>query len=148
VLVYGVTDPVDTRIISNLGMCGINKDDLIVLHGSILVDPVRVQNTEVGELTSNLLFSNGLKVSLELEVVDTLMLGLTENHTTMVLTLTSSTTDSNTDNNVSLLGLVTETVSLFGTGGTSTTDHLGALTVLPCTNAEEETECITLLVTP
>jgi hypothetical protein len=148
VLVDGVDDPVNTGVVADLLVVGVDADDFVVFHGRVLVDPVRVENTEIWVSASGLFFGYGLKIALELKVVDTLMLGLTENHTTMVLTLTSSTTDSNTDNNVSLLGLVTETVSLFGTGGTSTTDHLGALTVLPCTNAEEETECITLLVTP
>ena len=148
VLVYRVTDPVDASIVTDLCVGRIDKDDLVVLHGSILVDPVRVKNTEVGEFTSNLLLSNRLKISLELKVVNTLMLGLSENHTTMVLTFTSSTTDSNSYNNISLLSLVPKTVSLLGTGGLVATDHLWALTVLPRANTKEETECITLLVTP
>jgi len=148
VLVYRVTDPVDTRIITDLRVGRIDKDDLIVLHGSVLVNPVRVEYAKIGELASDLLLCNRLKISLELKVVNTLVLGLTENHTTMVLTLTSSTTDSDTYNNVSLLCLVTKTVSLFGTSGLAHANHLRALTVLPCANTKEETEGITLLVTP
>jgi len=74
------------------------------------------------------------------------MLGLTEHHTTMVLTLTSSTSYSNTDDAVTLLGLVSETMSLFGTGGTADTGHVGALTVLPCAYTCEESEAVRLLV--
>lgn len=148
VLVYRVTDPVDTRIVTDLGVGRIDKDDLIVLHGSILVNPVGVKNAEVGELASDLFLSNRLEISLELKMVNTLMLGLTENHTTMVLTLASSTTDSDAYNYISLLGLVTKTMSLLGTSGLVATYHLGALTVLPCANTKKETECITLLVTP
>jgi hypothetical protein len=40
VLMNRVTDPVDTRIVTDLGVGRIDKDDLIVLHGSILVNPV------------------------------------------------------------------------------------------------------------
>jgi len=89
-----------------------------------------------------------LKVTLELDLLDTLVLGLTENHTTVVRALASSTTDSDTDNNVSLLGLVSKTVSLLGTGRAVHTGDLGALTVLPSTDTKEETDSITLLVTP
>mmetsp|Transcript_3127 Transcript_3127/g.3605 ORF Transcript_3127/g.3605 Transcript_3127/m.3605 type:complete len:223 (+) Transcript_3127:204-872(+) len=148
VLVYRVTDPVDAGIIADLGVGRIYKDDLVVLHGGVLVDPVRVQYTKVGELASYLLLSNGLKITLKLKVVDTLVLGLTEYHTTVILTLTSSTTYTYADNNVSLLSLVTKTVSLVGTGGAVAANHLWSLTVLPGTNAEKETEGVTLLVTP
>jgi len=148
VLVYRVTDPVNAGVITDLGVGRIDKDDLVVLHGSILVNPVRVKNAKVGKLASYLLLSNRLKVSLELKVVDTLMLGLTEDHTTVILTLASSTTDSDAYNYVTLLSLVTKTVSLLGTGGLAATDHLGALTVLPRANTKKETKGVTLLVTP
>lgn len=148
VLVDRVTDPVDTGVVTDLGVGRIDKNDLVVLHGSILVDPVRVEYTKIGELASYLLLSNRLKVSLELKVVDTLVLGLTEYHTTVILTLTSSTTDSDANNYVSLLSLVTKTVSLLGTGGLVATNHLRALAVFPCANTKKETESVTLLVTP
>jgi hypothetical protein len=148
VLVHRVTDPVDASIVTDLGVGRINKDYFVVLHGSILVNPVRVEYTEVGELTSDLLLSNRLKISLEFKVVDTLVLRFSKYHTTVILTLTTSTTDSNAYYNISLLSLVTKTVSLLGTGRFVATDHLRALTVLPRTDTKEETECITLLVTP
>jgi len=107
VLVYGVDDPVDTGVVSDLGVVGVDADDLVVFHGSVLVDPVRVENAKVGVLAAALLFGNGLKVALEFQVVDTLVLGLTENHTSVVLSLASSSADTGTDDNVSLLGLVT-----------------------------------------
>lgn len=148
VLVHRVANPVDTGIVTDLEMRRIDKDDLVVLHGSILVHPVRVENTKVGKLASNLFFRDRLKVPLEFDLVDTLVLGLTENHTTVVGTLASSTTDSDTDNNVSLFGLVSEAVSLFSTSGSVAADHLGTLTVFPCTDTKKETKSITLLVTP
>jgi hypothetical protein len=148
VLVNRVANPVNTGIVTNLEMRRIHKDDFIVLHGSILVHPVRIENTKVGKLASNLFFCDGLKVSLEFELVDTLILGLTKDHTAVIGALASSTTDSNTDNDVSLFGLVSEAVCLFGTSGSVAADHLGALTVFPCTDTKEETKCITLLVTP
>lgn len=148
VLVHGVDNPIDARIIANLGMRGIDQNDFIILHGSILINPVRVENTEIGILASNLFFGNGLKVAFKLQVVDTLMLGLTPNHTSVVLTLASTTTDSTSDNNVSLLGLVPQTVSLFGTSRLVDAGNAVALTVFPSADAKQKAEGVTLLVTP
>jgi len=148
VLVHRVAYPVDPRIIPDLSMGRIYKNNLIIFHGGILVDPVRVQNTKVGIHASHLLLSNGLKIPLKLKVVDTLMLGLTKDHTTVILTLAASTTNSDANYNISLLRLVSETVGLVRTGGLVAAYHLGALTVFPCADAEEETEGVSLLVTP
>ena len=134
VLVYRVDDPVDARIITDLLVRRINHDDFIVFHGGILVNPVRVQDTQVAVPASCLFLSDGLKVALKLELVNTLMLGLTEDHTTVILTLASSTANTGTDDNISLLGLVTEAVGLLGTSRTVASQNVGALAVFPSTN--------------
>jgi hypothetical protein len=72
-LVDGVDNPVDASVVTDLGMRRIDQNDFKVLHGGILIDPVRVQDTQVGVLASNLLFSETLQIALELELVDTLM---------------------------------------------------------------------------
>jgi len=148
VLVHGVDDPVDTRIVSDLRVIGVDHNNLVVLHGGVLVDPVRVQNTEVGILAPYLLLGYGLQVAVEFEVVDTLVLGLTEDHTTVVGTLASSAADSAADHDVSLLRLETQTVSLVGTGGSADASDLRALAVFPCADAEEETNGVALLMSP
>ena len=148
VLVDGVDDPVDARVVADLGVGRVDADDFVVFHGSVLVDPVRVENTKVGVLASGLFFGNTLEVALELEVVDTLVLWLTEDHTTVVLSLASSTSDSGTDNNVSLLGLVTEAVGLVGTGRAVAGNNVVSLTVFPSADTHQESEGIRLLVTP
>ena len=81
VLVNRVYDPVDAWIVANLWMGRIDQNDFVIFHGCILVDPVGVQDTQVGITTSNLFFRNTLQVALKLQVVDTLMLGLTKDHT-------------------------------------------------------------------
>ena len=57
-------------------MVGVDEDDLVVLVHAILVDPVRVEDTEVAAATANTLLSNATKTALGLEVVDTLADGL------------------------------------------------------------------------
>lgn len=148
VFVDRVHDPVDTGVVTDLLVCRIDHDNLVVLHCSILVDPVRVQNTQVGISTSSLLFCNTLQVTFELQMVNTLVLGFTKDHTTMILTLTSTTTDTSTNNDETLLGLVPKTVCLFGTCRSVARVDVGTLTVLPGTDTQQKAHGVTLLVTP
>lgn len=53
VLVNWVNDPVDTGIPTNCLMLGVDEDDFVILVGGILVDPVGVENTQIGAATSD-----------------------------------------------------------------------------------------------
>ena len=57
-------------------MVGIYENDLVVLVNAILVNPVRVQNTQVPASLANTLLRNTLQTPLGLEVVNTLADGL------------------------------------------------------------------------
>ena len=57
-------------------MVGVNEDDLVVLVNTVLVNPVRVQDTQVAASLANTLLRNALQAALGLEVVDTLADGL------------------------------------------------------------------------
>jgi hypothetical protein len=74
--VNGVDDPVDAGILADGLVLRINEDDLEVLVGRVLVDPVRVENAEVGAAAADTLLSGGLEGSLVLQLVDTLVGGL------------------------------------------------------------------------
>jgi hypothetical protein len=121
VLVNGVDDPVDASITTDGLVVGINKDNLEVLVGSILVNPVGVQDTQVSALAANTLLSGSLKRALVLEVVDTLVDGLTEGSTLGGGSLTVTATDADTVDNIALLGLVAETTSLVRARGAGST---------------------------
>ena len=54
-------------------MLGIDKDDLEVLVGGILVDPVGVENAQVGAAASDTLLSSRFEGALVLQLVDTLV---------------------------------------------------------------------------
>lgn len=151
VLVNRVDDPVDARIVADDNMVRVNKDNLEVLVGSILVDPVRVEDTEVGANTASALLGNTAQVADELELVDTLVLGLAIDNTLVVRSLAATSADSHAVDNVTLLkhptcsdrigikkkngsyllGLVAELVSLIRTSRTSDSLNLLGLTVLP-----------------
>ena len=55
---------------------GVNEDNLVVLVDTVLVDPVRVEDTEVAAATADTLLSNATETALGLEVVNTLADGL------------------------------------------------------------------------
>lgn len=76
VLVDGVDDPVDAGITADGLVLGVDKDDLVVLVGAVLVDPVGVQDAKVGAAATDTLLSGGLEGALVLELVDTLVGGL------------------------------------------------------------------------
>jgi hypothetical protein len=75
VLVHGVNDPVDAGILADDLVLGVNEDDFEVLVGRVLVDPVGVEDAEVGAAEADTLFSGGLQGALVLELVDTLVGG-------------------------------------------------------------------------
>lgn len=76
VLVDGVDDPVDAGVAADGLVLGVDEDDLEVLVGRVLVDPVRVQDAEVGAAAADTLLSGGLERALVLELVHTLVGGL------------------------------------------------------------------------
>ncbi len=65
-------------------------------------------------------------------MIDTLILWLSVHNTLWVWSLAATTADSNTVDNVALLGLVSKTVSLVGTGRSRKLGNLVGLTILPC----------------
>ena len=72
----GLDDPIDARIFADSLVLRVNEDDLEVLVGGVLVDPVRVENAQVGTTTTDTLLSSGLEGSLVLQLIDTLVGGL------------------------------------------------------------------------
>jgi len=73
VLVHWVDDPVDAGIAADGLVLRVDEEDLEVLVGRVLVDPVGVENSQVGATTTDTLLGGGLEGSLVLELVDTLV---------------------------------------------------------------------------
>lgn len=76
VLVDGVDDPVDAGVDADGLVLGVDEDDLVVLVGRVLVDPVRVEDAQVGAAAADTLLGGGLERALVLELVHTLVGGL------------------------------------------------------------------------
>ena len=68
-----VYDPVDTRITSDSLVLRINKDNFEIFVGRILIDPVRVEDTEIGTTSSNSFLGSRTERSLIFELIDTLV---------------------------------------------------------------------------
>ena len=135
-LVNRVHDPVDARITADGLVLRVDENDLVVLVRAVLVDPVAVEDAQVGAAASDTLLSGGLERTLVLELVDTLVGRLAYNNTSasvlctwmfpfkfflMSLTvggtlgrrpLPSTPSDANTVDNVALLGLVPQASGL------------------------------------
>jgi hypothetical protein len=72
-LVDRIDDPVDTSIATDGFVLRVDEDDFEVLVGGVLVDPVGVENTQVGATTSDTLLSSRLEGPLILKLVHTLV---------------------------------------------------------------------------
>lgn len=102
VLVNSITDPVDSRIISNYSVCLVDQDHFEILVGGVLINPVRVQNSQSSQLSSCSLFCHRSQATLELELGDTLILGLPINNTLGHWPLPPTTPYSYSVNNITL----------------------------------------------
>lgn len=75
-LVHTVADPVDAGVPADGLVLGIDQDDLVVLVGGVVVDPVGVEDAEVSAATTDTLLGGGLQSTLVLELIDTHVGGL------------------------------------------------------------------------
>ena len=148
VLHDGLADPVDTRVVANDHMAGVDQNNLEILVCGILVDPIRVEHSQVTARSSGTLLSNTAKVSGKLNLIDTLVLGLSVHNPLVVRPLASTSAHSDTEHTESLLSLVSEFVCLVGSRGSVDTDHLLGLTVFPGSHTKQKAHDITLLLSP
>lgn len=112
VLVDWVTDPVVSSIVSD-GIVGwVNKNDFVVLVGGVFIDPVGVQDSQVGCSSADSFFSSDSKRLLVLQMVDTLVGWLTVSSTLWNRSLSVTSSDSDSVNDKTLLSLVTQLSSL------------------------------------
>ena len=148
VLVHRLADPVDARVVADGYMIRINQDDLVVFISSILIHPVGVKHTKISTNTSHSLFRDALKVSGELDLVDTLVLRLAIDNAFVVWALSATSANSDAVADVSLLCLVAKLVCLISSSRTVDLLNLLLLSVLPGSHTKQETHYIALLLAP
>ena len=138
VLVRGGNDPVDARVLPDGGVLGVDEDDLEVLVRGVLVDPVGVEHAEISALAANALLGDRAERAAGLDLVDTVVLGLTVDNALAVRPLASSPADRNAVHNEALLGLVSEAVRLIRPRGSVQLGDLALLAVFPRANAKKK----------
>jgi len=148
VLVDGVNNPVNPGVVADCVVSNVNENNLVILVGRVLVDPVGVQNSQSSELTPGTLLGNRAQITLKLELRNTLVLGLTIHNTLRDGSLPASSADSDSVDNVALFGLVTETASLVRSRGTGDAHNAGKLTILPTSYTLQKPQHIRLLLAP
>lgn len=143
-LVDRVDDPVDAGIAADSLVVGVHQDDLVVLVHTVLVHPVRVEHPQVTTPSTDTLLRRASQSTLVLQLVHTLVDGLSEGGTLVDGLFPSTPTNTDTVHDVTLLGLVTEAASLVGAGWAGGTVDDVQLTELPAPNTEQESEDIRL----
>jgi len=133
---------------SALATGGSHTTQLAVLVDGVVSDPVGVQESEGSYFTADTLFGNGLQVTGGFDLGHTGGGRLTVADTLGDLALASSPLDADTVDDVSLLGLVSQSAGLIWAGRTRGTVDSRKLTVLPGPDSAQEAHHIGLLLLP
>lgn len=145
-LVHRPGDPVVSGVASNGLVLRVYQNDFVVLVGRVLVDPVRIENSQIRSSSANSFLSSGSQRSLVLELVDTHVGGLTVGGSLGYRSLSSSSSDSDSVNDKSLLGLVTKSSSLVGSRRSRSSVNNIQLSVFPASHSVQESKNIRLFV--
>ena len=146
-LLDGSAHPVDLGITTDGLVVRIDHDNLEVLVGGVLTHPVRVENSQALNTSSDTLLGDGLKIPDRLLLLDTTRsLGLAIRTTLGVGAFATSTTHGNAEDDKALLVLVAETTGLIGSGGPWHTVNLGQLAILPASDTKQVSHHIALLL--
>lgn len=145
-LVNWIDDPVDSWVSSDGLVRRIDQDNFEVLVSRILVNPVRVQNSQVACTTADTLFSSSPQGSLVFQVGDTLVGWLTVSSSLWCRLLSATSSDPDTVDDISLLGLVTQSSCLVRSRRSGCPLDNIVLSVLPASHTEQESHNIRLLL--
>merc|ERR1712128_389081 len=115
--------PVVFWVVADGVVLGVHQENLKVLEGGVLANPVRVEDAEGTAMTANTLLGNRLETTSELHE-DTLGHGL----------LATAATDADSVNNKTLGGLVAKTTGLLGASWLRGTVDRVQVAILPDAN--------------
>lgn len=146
VLVDRVDDPVVSWVSSDGNVGWVHQDNLEVLVGGVLVNPVGVQHTQVGSSSANSLLGSDSQGSLVLQLLDTLVGWLTVSSTLWNRSLSATSSDSDTEDDETLLGLVTQSSSLVWSRWSRGSVDDVLLSVFPTSDSQQESGNIRLLL--
>jgi hypothetical protein len=113
VLVGSIAYPVDSCVIADGWIHWVNHDDVEPLVVTVLGNPVRVQHTHGTNGLADTLFSMDAELTVILESNDTDISWLTIPDLVLALPDTTTSPDTDTIDHITLLGFVTDAMSLF-----------------------------------
>ena len=143
-----IADPVDSWVALDSLVSWVDADDLEEFVGGVLSHPVGVEHSQVGALSADLLLSHRSVGSGLLELSDTSVDWLTVDDTLVDSSLSSTSSDSDSVNDVALLGLVSEGSGLVQSGWSLHLVDDWELSVLPASNSKDKSDDIRLLLSP
>lgn len=146
VLVHWVDDPVVSGVSSDGVVGWVHQDDLKVLVGGVRVNPVRVQDSQVGGSSTDSLLSSDSQGLLVLQLSNTLVGWLTVSSTLWHRSLSATSSDSNSEDDETLLGLVTQSSGLVWSRWSRSSVDDVLLSVLPTSDSQQESGDIRLLL--
>ena len=141
-------DPVDSWVSSDSVVIWVNNDNFEELGDGILSYPVGVEDSHVLASSTDLLLSDISVGSGFLLLSDTEMDWFTVNDTLVDCSLSSTSSDSNSVDDVSLLLFESKSSSLIKSRWSGNSVHNWKLSVLPASDSKDESDNIRLLSSP
>ena len=145
-LVDRVDDPVVSGVSSDGLVRWVDQDDFEVLVGGVLVNPVGVQDSQVRSTSTNSFFSGRSQGSLVLQLVNTLVGWLTISSTLWHRSLSATSSDSDSEDDETLLGLVSQSSGLVWSRWSRSSVDNSLVSVFPTSDTMQETHNIRLLL--
>lgn len=145
VLVNWVNNPVVSWVSSDGIVRWVHTNDLVVLVGGVLVHPVRIQHSQVGSSSTNSFLGGHSQGLLVLELSDTLVGWLTVGGSLWHRSLSTTSSNSDTEDDETLLGLVTQSSGLVWSRWSGSSVDDVSLSVLPTSDSQQESSDIRLL---
>ena len=118
-------------VVSSICMLWFNKDHIVIIHGSVLIDPIQIEHPQIGKFTFHPLFNYRFYILLELDIIDKMMFQFPPNHSLMIMFILSNSPNFETGHDVSLIGIVPQEMILIGVFRIMDTFHVIALELLP-----------------
>ena len=146
VLHGALADPVDVRVVADRVVERVDQDDLVVLVSRVLVDEVRVEDTEVRAPSARSLLGVRPERADSLLLQDTLCSRLAVDDALGDQFLSPASGDAHAVDDVALLGLVPELSGSVDAGRLAGAVDSREVAELPASDAEQEAHDIRLLL--
>jgi len=140
-----LANPVHSWVLSYDLVVRIHHDHLEEFECRILIDPIRVEDTEVGAATSHTLLCDLSEVYASLHLVDSLALGLSVHDAFRDGLLSASSSHSDSNDDEALLGFVPQSTSFVWSSRSRRSVYHFSLSVFPASNSKKESKDVRLL---